>query len=213
MKINSLSETVITVTLGEVISMEMHREVIRFYRFVQKLSLPEVTEVVMSYASVTLYTDLAYGERSFKEVVLDICARYSASGSEAVRSENKEVQIPVEYRGEDLEEVSRYCGLSVAEAIQIHSGTDYVVAMMGFRPGFPYLLGLDERLHVPRRATPRLRVPKGAVAIGGQQTGIYPGESPGGWHLIGYTALPLFDVNRQPPNLLEVGDKVRFISL
>jgi KipI family sensor histidine kinase inhibitor len=87
------------------------------------------------------------------------------------------------------------------------------VALLGFAPGFPYLLGLDPSLAMPRRTTPRLRVPAGSVAIGGAQAGIYPAELPGGWHLIGRTPLRLFDPAREPPCLLGVGDRVRFVPI
>lgn len=212
MRINSLSETAVTITLGELISPEMHREVIRFCAFLRDTAADEAMELVPGYASVTVFVSIDFYSRhgSLKEYFSGICAQYGQEYRRDVQETGREVEIPVNYTGEDLEEVAAYCGLKVEEVIQIHSATEYVVAMMGFRPGFPYLLGLDSRLTVPRRSSPRLRVPKGSVAIGGQQTGIYPGESPGGWHIIGYTSEVLFEVNRTPPNLLETGDVVRF---
>ena len=126
------------------------------------------------------------------------------------------VEIPVCYGGEfgpDLREVAEHAQLAEADVIALHSAGEYRVAMLGFAPGFPYLLGLDARLHMPRRANPRTRVAAGSVAIGGAQTGIYPRELPGGWRLIGRTPLALFDAQRDPPALLAPGQRVRFRSI
>ena len=126
------------------------------------------------------------------------------------------VEVPVCYGGEfgcDLDAVASHAGIDAACAIARHCAGEYRVAMLGFAPGFPYLLGLDPTLHMPRRAQPRLRVPPGSVAIGGAQTGIYPRELPGGWHLIGRTPVSLFDVEARPPSLLAPGDRVRFRAI
>jgi inhibitor of KinA len=99
----------------------------------------------------------------------------------------KDVILPVLYKGEDLARVADYCGLTEEDVIDRHSRGRYTVAMVGFKPYFPYLLGLDPKLETPRLDTPRVKIPAGAVAIGGAQTGVYPEESPGGWNLIGST--------------------------
>jgi KipI family sensor histidine kinase inhibitor len=125
----------------------------------------------------------------------------------------REVEIPVRYGGEygpDLQAVADHTGLSTSEIVQRHSSGEYVVFFLGFQPGFAYMGGLEAALHTPRRASPRLEVPAGSVGIGGEQTGIYPATSPGGWQLIGRTDLPLFDAARRPPTLLQPGDRVRF---
>ncbi|WP_442808380.1 5-oxoprolinase subunit PxpB [Trinickia soli] len=125
----------------------------------------------------------------------------------------RQVDIPVCYGGEhgpDLQVVADHAGLSVEEVVRRHAGAEYVVFFIGFQPGFAYLGGLDPTLHTPRRDAPRLEVPAGSVAIGGAQTGIYPAASPGGWQLIGRTASTLFDPARNPPALLQPGDRVRF---
>lgn len=121
-------------------------------------------------------------------------------------------EIPVRYDGPDLLAVAKATGLTVENVIALHSAADYTVAMVGFAPGFPYLVGLPEALHLPRLATPRNRVEAGSVAIAGEQAGIYPCASPGGWRLLGHTEVRLFDPRRDgPPSLLAPGDRVRFI--
>jgi KipI family sensor histidine kinase inhibitor len=121
-----------------------------------------------------------------------------------------DVTIPVRYDGEDLADVAKATGLAEDEVVEVHSGPEYTVAFTGFAPGFGYLTGLDERLWLPRRDTPRTRVPAGAVAVAGEYTGVYPRPSPGGWHLLGSTTAPLWDTSREPPALLRPGTKVRF---
>jgi len=123
------------------------------------------------------------------------------------------VEIPVVYDGEDLAEVAERTGLEVEEVVARHSGRDYRVWLLGFAPGFPYLGVLDETLHLPRRTTPRARVAAGSVAIAGAQTGIYPSESAGGWHVIGRTAWTLFDPVAAEPFLLRPGNTVRFVAV
>ncbi|MGW0121679.1 5-oxoprolinase subunit PxpB [Streptomyces sp. NPDC003327] len=120
------------------------------------------------------------------------------------------VELPVRYGGPDLAEVAGLWGVSVEEAVRIHSGTEFRVAFCGFAPGFGYLTGLDERYAVPRRATPRTVVPAGSVALAGPYTGVYPRSSPGGWQLIGTTDAVLWDAGREPAALLEPGTRVRF---
>ena len=126
----------------------------------------------------------------------------------------RQVDIPVIYGGSagpDLPELARYCQMTEKQVVELHSSSRYVVYFIGFQPGFPYLGGLDQRLHMPRRAEPRVTVPAGSVGIGGSQTGIYPAASPGGWQLIGHTSAALFDPHQQPPTLLRPGDSVRFV--
>ncbi len=126
------------------------------------------------------------------------------------------VEIPVRYGGDDgpdLADVARHTGLSEAEAVARHTAAVYTVMFIGFMPGFPYLSGLDPALTTPRLATPRRAVPVGSVGIGGDQTGIYPSVSPGGWRLIGRTSRMLYDPRQDPPTLLRAGDRVRFVAV
>jgi KipI family sensor histidine kinase inhibitor len=128
----------------------------------------------------------------------------------------RRVEIPVVYGGAygpDLGFVATHNGLSEDAVVQIHASVEYQVAMMGFTPGFPYLLGMDASIASPRLETPRQQVPAGAVGIAGGQTGIYPLESPGGWRIIGRTPVVLFDPQREPPFLLAPGDVVHFVPV
>jgi 5-oxoprolinase (ATP-hydrolysing) subunit B len=118
--------------------------------------------------------------------------------------------IPVVYDGDDLTAVAAASGMSVADVIRRHAAAEYRVVMLGFTRGFPYLAGLDPALRLPRRPTPRPRVPAGAVAIAGEHCGIYPSASPGGWHLLGRVDVEVFDPRREPAALFSPGDRVRF---
>lgn len=180
-------------------------------------ALPGVSALAPGYASLVLTLDLpalarAGGQTRLVERVRSLIA----SLPEDAPLPSRVIEIPTRYGGSDgadLEAVALATGLREEQVIECHSGADYRVATIGFRPGFPYLLGLPAELHLPRRSSARARVPAGSVAIAGTQAGIYPGESPGGWHLIGRTDLGLFDPQRSPPALLLPGDVVRFVPV
>jgi KipI family sensor histidine kinase inhibitor len=121
------------------------------------------------------------------------------------------VEVPVRYDGPDLADVAALTGLSEDQVVEAHTSTPWRVAFGGFAPGFAYLVGGDERLHVPRRESSRTKVPAGAVGLAGEFSGVYPRESPGGWQLIGTTAVPMWDLDRDPPALLRPGTAVRFV--
>ncbi len=131
--------------------------------------------------------------------------------SPAAEHQQRSVELPVRYDGADLDDVAAEAGLSPDEVIALHSGGDYTVRFCGFSPGFGYLDGLDERLHLPRRAEPRTSVPAGSVGIAGEFTGVYPRATPGGWRLLGRTEATMWDVRRDPPALLAPGTRVRFV--
>jgi len=134
---------------------------------------------------------------------------------ETISRKRKQVEVPVQYGGEygiDLESVAQYLHLQVEDVIRLHTQKTYTVFMMGFTPGFPYMGKLDDALIAPRLEAPRTRVPAGTVAIAGAQTGIYPIPSPGGWQLIGWTPLQLFDPNSESPFLFSPGDEVKFVE-
>ncbi len=170
---------------------------------------PEIIEVVPGMNNLTLVFDPLSADRD--ALCNQLEAAWLAPGVE--QEQGRLVEIPVHYGGEagpDLEALARHAGLPAHEVIERHTAAQYVVFFLGFQPGFAYLGGLDPALEMPRRAEPRLAVPAGSVGIGGEQTGIYPAVSPGGWQLIGRTDLALFDSTRNPPTLFAPGDRVKF---
>jgi KipI family sensor histidine kinase inhibitor len=163
-----------------------------------------VREAVPGYATVTVFYDADYASmRSAVEPVIATATAESAAGPEHV--------IPVRYDGPDLQDVAERTGMTVARVIELHHSRVYTVYLIGFVPGFAYLGELDPALELPRRDQPRTRVPAGSVAIAGRQTGIYPLQTAGGWHLIGHTGTPMFDPQANPPATLAAGDRVRFV--
>jgi KipI family sensor histidine kinase inhibitor len=138
-----------------------------------------------------------------------------ASGvtADTAATKGRLVEIPVTYDGQDLEEVAKLTGLTKSEVVEIHSSTIFNAAFAGFAPGFMYCTGLPEVLHLPRRATPRVAVPAGSLAMADTYTAIYPLNSPGGWNLIGTTDIKMFDAGAEQPSLLLPGDRVKFVSV
>lgn len=173
-------------------------------------AIPGVGETVPAFASLMVtYDPLVTDYDTVAAAVLKLSA---AADSGSTAETGKLVTIPVCYGGEfgpDLPFVAQHAGLTEAEVITLHAGRDYRIYMLGFLPGFPYLGGLDERLFTPRLDTPRTAIPAGAVGIGGEQTGIYPIASPGGWQLIGRTPLKLFD-SAAGALPYAAGDRIRF---
>lgn len=215
--IEPLGETMLLLRFGERIDGAVNAKVHAAALTLRRVDMPGLIDVVPSYATLALRYDAAFwasrdGAPAWQHLAGALRAVFAAPpriGEEA----GKLVEVPTCYDGADLEIIAAHAQLSVDEVIARHGGAEYRVAMLGFAPGFPYLLGLDPALHVPRRAQPRQRVPAGSVAIGGAQTGIYPRELPGGWQLIGRTPLRLFDVQADPPARLAPGDRVRFRAI
>ncbi len=203
-----LGETAVVLELEPPVTLAAQK---RVWRLAQRVAtLPDVVDVIpgMNNITVTL-TDP-------QTLALDAIERLQRwwEESEALEPDSRAIDIPVIYGGDqgpDLTEVARLSGFSPKQVVEVHASVDYVVWFLGFQPGFPYLGGLPASLAMPRRAEPRLKVPAGSVGIGGQQTGIYPLSTPGGWQLIGRTSLPLFSPNREEPILLRPGDTVRFV--
>jgi KipI family sensor histidine kinase inhibitor len=178
----------------------------------QARSEAAILEAVPGMNNLTLF--LRDPQADADTLAARLLAATAAAGPAAAEAAPRSVEIPVCYGGDagpDLPEVAELCGLAPDEVVRAHAGALYVVYFLGFTPGFAYLGGLDPRISVPRRATARTRVPAGSVGIGGAQTGIYPRQGPGGWHLIGRTEIALFDWRNAPPALLRAGDRVRFV--
>ncbi|MHB8764855.1 MAG: 5-oxoprolinase subunit PxpB [Deferrisomatales bacterium] len=197
------------VELGEGVDLAVNRRVHALARALGAARHPGVVAVNPTYRS--LFVEYDPRRCSYEELVR--LAEACLGAREDDPPAGGEVEIPVCYGGAlgpDLDEVARVRGLTREQVVALHSGPVYPVYMLGFTPGFPYLGGLDPRLHTPRRATPRQRVPAGSVAIADRQAGIYPIESPGGWQLLGRTPLKLFDLQRDPPFLVTAGTRLRF---
>jgi KipI family sensor histidine kinase inhibitor len=169
---------------------------------------PGVGDVVPAARTVLVVAEDGADMPALRSALSTVAAspgRVAPSGVDAV-------EIPVRYDGPDLAEVARLTGLTEEQVVAAHCGASWRVAFGGFAPGFGYLVGGDPRLQVPRRDSPRTVVPAGAVGLAGPYTGVYPRESPGGWQLIGRTAVALWDPDREPPALLRPGAPVRFVA-
>ena len=208
-----LGDSAITIVVGEGISREVSAEVMRLRRAVMDSNIDGVLDVVPSYATLTAYYDpirVQYDLLASRLRNVIAAARDGRKGFPANDEKGRTVRIPVRYDGEDLAEVAARTGLTHDRIVQLHTSREYHVYVIGFVPGFAYLGELDDALVLPRRATPRKRVPAGSVAIAEAQTGIYPFSTPGGWHLIGTTSTRMFDQSAAEPALLSVGDTVIF---
>ncbi|GAB3059341.1 5-oxoprolinase subunit PxpB [Salinicoccus sesuvii] len=207
MEIKQFSENALTIHLGDEIDEQINRQLVALRHRIEEMTFPGIEEIVLSYTSLIIYFDI------FKT---DVTALREAVGKvdESSLLEEKVsyrvIEIPVCYGGEYGPDIESFesDGLSPEEVIALHANKEYLVYMLGFMPGFPYLGGLDERLYKARLETPRVRIPPGSVGIGGKQTGMYPFESPGGWHLLGRTPVPLFDRGREEQILYEAGDRI-----
>jgi KipI family sensor histidine kinase inhibitor len=171
-------------------------------------NFPEIEDIIPADDSLLLILKRAAA------VSTELRSALAAPPPAPQATNGKRHEIAVEYggvAGPDLPALAKRAGMSAADYVDHHAAADYTVAFLGFQPGFPYLRGLPATLHAPRRASPRLRVAAGSVAIGGIYTGIYPAAGPGGWHIIGRAAAVLFDPQREAPALLMPGDRVRFV--
>ena len=200
----------ITVEFGNRINPLINRKVVSFREVLEEKRPYGYLESVPSYRSVLVYFD---SDKVYPDEFCAVLSRIIENLAISRREKARLQIIPVCYGGDfgpDLPFVSKNSGLSVEEVIELHCSADYLIYMLGFTPGYPYMGGLDERLSMPRLDTPRKSVPAGTVAIAGNQTGIYSLPSPGGWRLLGKTPLSLFNPKNDPPALLKAGDYVRF---
>jgi len=207
---------------------ETLEEVLRTFHRLRSAAIPGVIELAPAYTSVAVFFDpLTLAKASgTPNALFDWLAKRvrevlggGAGLGRRVRSTRRNVrvvEIPACYDSEfalDIERVAERAQISTSEVVDLHSAAEYRVSCIGFTPGFPFLSGMPKKLATPRRETPRKEIPAGSVGIGGAQTGIYPLPSPGGWNLIGRTPLKLFDPTKNPPALLQAGDRVRFRAI
>jgi inhibitor of KinA len=208
----ALGDSAVTISLGNTRSAELLRTVHATARALRDASHPAVYDVAPGYIAVAVFYDaskISYAE--IAPALLSICEHANLRGTTSAFGQQHE--IAVAYDGPDLAHISEATGLTIEAVIERHTARIYTVDLIGFVPGFAYLSELDPSLRLSRRAQPRPRVAAGSVAIAGAQTGIYPLDTPGGWHILGHTDMAMFDPARQPPAMLSAGDTVRFVRV
>lgn len=206
-------ERSILIEWPQIISKNILKSVLSHKQSIEKYNFKQRVYIKSAYNSILITYDVTIN--NIYDEILVLKSLYLD-----VKDKNKVAfklwKIPVCYDlefGIDLEELSKEKNISIPDVIKRHTSTNYSVYFLGFLPGFLYLGGLDNQLHFPRKSTPRLKVNKGSVAIGGSQTGIYPNESPGGWNIIGSSPINFFNVNNQNPCFAQAGDQIQFISV
>lgn len=211
MEVKQYSEDALTINLGSEVDEKVNRQLVQLKSVITDLKFEGVVDIVLSYTSMIIYFDVLKADAnkitaSLKELDLN--------NLEDREYAYKVVTIPVCYGGNFGPDLVRFKeDLSLEDVINIHSNTEYLVYMLGFMPGFPFLGGLNKRLFKARLDSPRTNIPAGSVGIGGQQTGMYPFDSPGGWNLIGRTPIPLYDSSREEAILYEAGDRIIYTAI
>ncbi|WP_144487290.1 5-oxoprolinase subunit PxpB [Bacillus pumilus] len=219
-----LGDAAIVIQAGTDISEEIHERVVQLFSCIEQHPFAGYVEAVQAFTNVTVFYEPYTVYQSAHQQDLSpyewvksyIDTLIEEKWQERVQAKRRTIDIPVCYGGElgpDLEEVARINRLTPEEVVRIHTAGKYLVYMIGFAPGFPFLGGLSERIAAPRRESPRISIPKGSVGIAGKQTGVYPISTPGGWQLIGQTPLSLFRPDEKVPSLLRAGDEVRFVQM
>ena len=212
-KFLTAGDSALVMEFGDTIEKELNARIAAVVESLKKKNIDGLLDILPTYMSVLINYDpvkISYGE------MVDTLKGLSKADSGEQSDEVRLIEIPTIYGGEygpDIDFVAENAKMSKEEVIKIHSGTDYLVYMMGFMPGFTYLGGLDERIATPRLKSPRLKIEPGSVGIAANQTGMYPLESPGGWQLIGRTPLKLFDDTKEPPVFIQAGDYIRYVSI
>lgn len=212
--ISPVGDSAISIDFGQVIDPKINRQIRQIIEQIKGLQLDGIVELVPTYCALLVQYDAMVYSYS------DICRILEPTLQESVTDSANElvtiVEIPTVYGGEfgpDLGFVASHNHLSEAEVVSIHSGTDYLVYMLGFIPGFTYLGGMDPRIATPRLSSPRTLIPAGSVGIAGEQTGTYPSDSPGGWQIIGRTPVTMYDMSKKQAALLQAGDYVRYVPI
>ncbi|RHW37592.1 5-oxoprolinase subunit PxpB [Lysinibacillus yapensis] len=222
--IQPLGDSALVIRLGSEIHPSTHQKVKNLSLLLEKNSFTGFIEAVPSYTTLTVYYNpievfqsrTASNSKSPYKIVSEHVFHLLKNLRIEDIKKQRIVKIPVVYGGDfgpDLDYVANYNQLTREEVIHIHSANEYLVYMIGFAPGFPFMGGMDERIATPRKDSPRLAIHPGSVGIAGKQTGVYPLETPGGWQIIGRTPLALFLPPSSPPTLLQAGDRIRFVPI
>ena len=217
-KIFPLGDGALTVEFGRTIAIGLNQEALKLAATLDTNRFEGFLEAVPAYSSTTVFFDLKKVRTAFPEFKSAFAAvsnyiESSIADFVLTAHSSREINIPVEFDGEDLPVVAEFAGLSPPDVIEIFAEAIYRVYMLGFLPGFAYMGEVNARIAAPRRSSPRTKVQKGSVGIAGTQTGIYPLDSPGGWQIIGHTLVELFDPDSEEPCLVRPGDEVRFTPL
>ena len=212
--ISPVGDRAISIDFGQVIDPKINRHIRQTIERIKELQLDGIIELVPTYCALLVEYDAMLYSYS------DICNIIEPTLEEDMTDTRNElvtvVEVPTVYGGEfgpDLSFVATHNHLSEDEVVSIHSGTDYLVYMLGFIPGFTYLGGMDPRIATPRLSSPRTLIPAGSVGIAGEQTGTYPSDSPGGWQIIGRTPVTMYDMSKAQAALLNAGDYVRYVPI
>lgn len=212
-KILTAGDSSLLVEFGKEISPDINRRIAATVQLMREQNIEGVVDVIPAFCSLLInYDPRVIRYEQMKKRIEGLVSVDVRTGDQT----RKIFEIPVLYGGEygpDLPYIAEHAGLSQEDVIRIHSSADYLIYMLGFLPGFCYLGGLDERIHTPRLANPRIKIPAGSVGIGGSQTGIYPLDSPGGWQLMGMTPVKTYDPNRDVPILVQAGEYIRFVPI
>jgi KipI family sensor histidine kinase inhibitor len=212
-RIREAGDSALIVEFDERIDPEVNARAIACADAIQAAHVAGVRDVVPTYRAVAVYFDPLHTDH---DALISCLEREAAPSAPAAAAERAAVRIPVCYGGDlgpDLSDVASFACMTESDVVRLHTSAVYRVFMLGFVPGFAYLGVVDERIAMPRRATPRVRVPAGSVGIAGVQTGVYSAETPGGWQLIGRTPLKPFDADRADPFLMKAGDAVQFYPI
>lgn len=212
-EISAYGDRCLRIQLGEKITPEINQKLRSFSMYLSNENIPGIIEWIPTYTAISIiYNPYDISFEQLKEKVILMKDKYSAINIPAA----KVIHIPTCYEEEfapDLHTVAKYNGLDETEVVSIHSSKEYLIYMIGFSPGFPYLGGMSNKIATPRLAIPRQRIPAGSVGIAEKQTGIYSVATPGGWQLIGRTPVPLYDSTNDSPILLKAGNYIKFIPI
>ena len=212
--ISPVGDRAISIDFGQVIDPIINRHIRQTIERIKELQLDGIIELVPTYCALLVeYDAILY---SYSEICNIIEPTLEEGMANTINELVTVVEVPTVYGGEfgpDLSFVASHNHLSEDEVISIHSGTDYLVYMLGFIPGFTYLGGMDLRIATPRLSSPRTLIPAGSVGIAGEQTGTYPSDSPGGWQIIGRTPVTMYDMSKAQAALLKAGDYVRYVPI
>ncbi len=206
-------DSALNMEFGNIISEETNKKIRAVAILIETMKISGINELVPTYRSLMIHYNplmIDYGN------LVSILREVEGSLDNILLPSPEIIEIPVLYGGQyglDIENVAKHNNLTVEEVIRIHTSVEYLIYMLGFTPGFPYLGGMDKRIATPRLSSPRTKIPAGSVGIAGEQTGVYPMQSPGGWQLIGRTPLELYNPEKENPILLKSGNYIVFKSI